>query len=353
MKEKKIDISIIVPIYNAEKYLVRCIDSVKNQSYDNYEMILINDGSTDASEEICLKFQKEDSRIRYLYQKNLGVAEARNNGIRQARGKYVALLDNDDCLNVDFFKCVMEQDKEDADILLFQYENVFTDEEMRNKSQKTNMSITSKMFVGQGEYLQREMFCPTSEDIKKSTIVFPWGKVYKRKFLLENNIFFDSRVKLCEDVYLNLQAYEKALKVLYVNYPAYFYFHNIQSAGKAFNPKVVEIETNNIKILDEYVYSRPRSKEYIKAYDNCLCFRYWSCCFSYFVHPDNSKKISNIVKEMKNFEKETNVRRAFSTLPRIRYSMENKEWLFLMAIKYHLYSSILWLARMKMKMSRG
>lgn len=353
MKEmKQIEISLIIPVYNAEKYLERCIASIKNQTYNNYEVILVNDGSIDASERICKEYQQEDDRVRYIYQENAGVAEARNNGIRSARGKYIALLDNDDYINPCFLEKITEYDNEDAEVLLFQFENVFSDNDIQNNL-KNKKSITEvETFENQGDYLQREMFCPTSESIKKSTIVFPWGKAYKREFLINNNLFFDSNIKLCEDVYLNLSVYEKANKVVYIHYPAYYYFHNIESAGKGFNPKVVEMETNNIKLLDEFVYSKKRTKEYLRAYDNCLCFRYWSCCFSYFVHPENSKKLSDIVYEMKAFERETNIRRAFYTLPFIRKSMELKEWIFLMAIKFYLHLPMLYLARMKMRKGR-
>ena len=347
-----IDISIIVPIYNAEKYLSRCIDSIRRQSYNNYEVILINDGSTDDSEKICLAYEREDSRVRYIRQENAGVAAARNYGIKNARGKYVALLDNDDYFNYDFLKQIMVHDEQNADILLFQYINV-TGEHTKKQEQVVLEKICTESLVKKGEYLQREMFCPTSEAIKQSTIVFPWGKAYRREFLLENGIHFDSRIKLCEDVYFNLKAYEHAEKVLYVHYPAYFYFQNIHSAGKGFNPKVVEMEEYNIRLLDEFVNAKPRNKEYMKAYDNCLCFRYWSCCFSYFVHPQNTKKIRQITQEMKEFERRTNIRRAFKTLPKIRKSMEKKEWIFLMAVKYHFYVPMLLVARKKMKLSRG
>ena len=145
-----IDISIIVPIYNAEKYLSRCIDSIRRQSYNNYEVILINDGSTDDSEKICLAYEREDSRVRYIRQENAGVAAARNYGIKNARGKYVALLDNDDYFNYDFLKQIMVHDEQNADILLFQYINV-TGEHTKKQEQVVLEKICTESLVKKGE----------------------------------------------------------------------------------------------------------------------------------------------------------------------------------------------------------
>lgn len=95
-------ISLIIPIFNAEKTLQRCLDSVRQQTYSNLEVILIDDGSTDGSRNICMSYTKRDSRLRYLYQPNAGVSAARNLGLDAATGTYVAFLDSDDWLSPDY-----------------------------------------------------------------------------------------------------------------------------------------------------------------------------------------------------------------------------------------------------------
>ena len=96
-------ISVIVPIYNAELYLEQCLESIKNQTYKNFEVIMIDDGSTDKSQEICKKFSNSDKRFKLICQKNSGVSAARNKGISEATGKYIYFCDSDDFCNIDIF----------------------------------------------------------------------------------------------------------------------------------------------------------------------------------------------------------------------------------------------------------
>lgn len=354
MNNREIDISIIIPVYNAAKWLNSCLESVKKQTYKNYELILINDGSTDESAQICKNYALKDERVVYIEQENRGVSYTRNLGIQIAKGKYVTLLDNDDYLNIDFLKIIKNNIAKEPDVLIFKYKDVSSQREIENNVVvENNTCVQTILLEGKSEYLQKEMLCPRDSNLKEYAIVFPWAKVYKKDFLMENNLQFDARIKLCEDVYLNLELYDKANKILLVDYVAYFYYRNLESAGKGFNPRVIEMEKNNIKLLDRYVDSKHRSCDFYFAYSNCLCFRYWSCCFAYFIHPQNKLSIKQIIAEMKQFEKDSGVRRAFGQLIKLRNSMEAKEWLFFMAIKYHLYFPIVYFARLKMRKSRG
>lgn len=106
MNEK---ISVIIPVYNCEKYLNKCVDSVLNQTYTNYEIILIDDGSTDRSSEICDKYEKVSKKVKVLHQKNSGVSQARNNGVDIAEGKYICFLDSDDYIEKEYFKFAIEK----------------------------------------------------------------------------------------------------------------------------------------------------------------------------------------------------------------------------------------------------
>jgi glycosyltransferase involved in cell wall biosynthesis len=95
-------ISIVVPVYNVESYLEKCIDSILNQSYSNFELILVNDGSTDNSGKICSDFEKKDSRIKVINKDNGGLSDARNHGIDIASGRYITFIDSDDFVEVDY-----------------------------------------------------------------------------------------------------------------------------------------------------------------------------------------------------------------------------------------------------------
>ncbi|NLK11775.1 MAG: glycosyltransferase family 2 protein, partial [Staphylococcus equorum] len=98
-------ISIIIPVYNAERYLKKCIDSVLVQSYDNFELLLINDGSTDKSGDICKYYAEQDNRVKVFYKKNGGVSSARNMGIKYSKGDWLYFMDSDDFLSNKCFDC--------------------------------------------------------------------------------------------------------------------------------------------------------------------------------------------------------------------------------------------------------
>ena len=113
-------ISIIIPVYNSERYIHRCIDSILRQTYQDYELILVDDGSTDRSGEICKSYANEDNRIIVIYQKNAGVSSARNAGLAIAKGKYITFCDSDDELLPDYL-AVMINEPEEAELVIAGY----------------------------------------------------------------------------------------------------------------------------------------------------------------------------------------------------------------------------------------
>ena len=115
-------ISVVIPFHNTERYLKRCIDSVLNSTYKDIEIILINDGSTDHSPEIAMKYCKRDPRIRLFNQKRKGVSVARNLGIEQSRGEWIVFVDSDDFISEDFLETVAEKKYEREELLIFNYE---------------------------------------------------------------------------------------------------------------------------------------------------------------------------------------------------------------------------------------
>ena len=112
-----IDISILMPVYNAEKYLNETIDTIKNQSFSNWELIIVDDGSTDNSKEICTKLMNDDKRIKYILQENLGVSHTRNVALENAQGKYIVFVDSDDLIHEDYLKILINSiEKNNSDI---------------------------------------------------------------------------------------------------------------------------------------------------------------------------------------------------------------------------------------------
>ena len=132
-------VSVIVPVYNVSKYLQQCFDSIKNQSYKNLEIILIDDGSTDGSSIICDELKKEDKRVKVIHQKNKGLAETRNIGIKHSTSNLITFIDSDDYIEPNMFK-VLKENILDNDLIIFNYNKIVKNETFKvNNKQSTNL----------------------------------------------------------------------------------------------------------------------------------------------------------------------------------------------------------------------
>lgn len=223
-------VSVVVPIYNVEKYLNRCLQSIINQSYKNIEIILVNDGSTDNSLQIAEEEEKNDSRIKIITQKNQGLSMARNTGIQHATGEYICFVDSDDFVHKDYVKCLIENlEENDSDISVCDYLYINEKDETwskKNKGEKifSNLEAINDLLVGNQE-----------------TEVMAWNKLYKLSLFKENNIFFP-KGKLHEDNFTTYKLYYYAKKISLIPDKLYFYLQRTDSImGKKFNIKRLDV----------------------------------------------------------------------------------------------------------------
>lgn len=239
-----IKLSIIVPIYNAEKFLRKCIDSLINQRLKEIEIILINDGSKDRSDEICNELSTMYKNIKYFKIENFGCSFARNYGINKSIGEYITFVDADDWVDKDMYIEMYQKSKaENLDILICGYSRINEKgqiiEEVLPQLKNTNDYIK----------LDSEWFnCP-------------WNKIYKRDLVIKNKIEFLKNCHMGEDMVFNVKAFRVAEKISLVKKSYYNYFINENSV--TFNPnKKIEIfhaikEIKNIGIsfqkLDECI----------------------------------------------------------------------------------------------------
>ena len=190
-----VDISIIIPIYNVEQYLRECLDSILAQTFHNFEIICVNDGSTDASVEILDEYLKKDGRIKIFHQKNSGAGMARNFGLRKAEGKYILFLDSDDYFEPDLLQeLYLRAQKLDADLVVCSSRKV--DEngniiEVQNPNMPINLSLTPM----EKPFNRRDFLY----DIFNLLTPVPWNKLIKRSLLKEYNIEFPS-LRIYEDI---------------------------------------------------------------------------------------------------------------------------------------------------------
>ena len=210
---KKPIISVIIPAYNSEKYIGRCLDSVLTQTFRDFEVIVVNDGSKDDTGEIVKRYAEKDKRIRYIEQKNMGVAKTRNKAVTLAKGDYIAFIDNDDYIDEDYLERLYSKE---CDIVLSGY-----------RRPDVAGRIVKKIV------LERE-------DWSKFLIPAPWAKIYRRAFILENKIeFLDNDIG--EDVYFNLIAMLLAKKIKYLTYVGYNWFYNDSSVSNTKQKKFSDV----------------------------------------------------------------------------------------------------------------
>ena len=214
-------VSIIVPVYNSESYLDRCIKSILNQTYNEFELILVDDGSTDASGAICDEYAQKDKRIRVVHKNNTGVSDTRNEGIRLSKGKYIQFVDSDDYLEpCATWELVEAIEKYQSDIVICGYKLI-----LNATGKSVCYSYEDQVLnLSYNEYLDR-----FSELHSRILLNPPWNKLYKAECIKNNNISFDSTIDLAEDLIFTLEALRQCRNITVI--PSTFYNY-ILYAGK-------------------------------------------------------------------------------------------------------------------------
>lgn len=215
-KKNDIDISIIIPVYNSEKYLTECLDSLLNQSLKKIEIICIDDSSTDNSYSILLDYKNKDKRIRVFNQEHSNAGDARNIGIKKAKGKYLLFLDSDDFFEENLCQTAYYYaDYSDADILLFGGYKY-------NDKTKIKDKLPGLLNI---EYTPlNRIFSPAEvrEHLYHLTSSAPWSKLFKKSFIVKNKILFQSLTN-ANDVYFTRISMTLAKKIFAVNEPLVYY----------------------------------------------------------------------------------------------------------------------------------
>lgn len=221
-----IKISIIVPVYNAQIHLEKCITSLLAQTIDEVEFIFINDGSTDDSQKTIALFQQKDTRIICLNQENQGVSVARNNGISIAKGEYIGFVDADDYVENNYFETLYTNAKKyDSDVTISNY----------HSSQEGNQFISKSLFkeniVYKHNFIQENIIPVFIKTDKLNAI---WNKLYKKQIIDNHNITFPKGIPLGEDGWFNLNFFNVAKKAIFIDYAGYHYIDVTGSATRNF-----------------------------------------------------------------------------------------------------------------------
>lgn len=248
-------VSVVIPIYNVEKYLERCLNSLIQQTYPDFELICVDDGSTDLSHSILNNY-KNNSKVKIITQENQGLSAARNTGLKYVTGDFITFIDSDDWVNKDYLKVMMDiQNKENSDIVCVDYmrtENTFDQNNINDniKYNIVNENVADVLFSGRVSN-------------------FACGKLFRSSLILNYESFFPVGEKY-EDIGSMYKAFDKARNVAYTNEKLYYYYVNPTSITSTKNLEDVEDKIHHIHNIINYKFSQEYSC--LDGYIDVKCF---------------------------------------------------------------------------------
>ena len=229
-------VSIIVPVYNTEEYLPRCIKSILNQTYKNIEVILVNDGSTDQSGQICDLFANKDDRVLVIHKKNTGVSDSRNEGIKLSSGKYLQFVDSDDYIDENMTEILIEAVQHgEADIAICGYKVI---------DYKTEKSVPRSYSQPEMNFDFKRLLTIFDDLYLKADMNSPCNKMYISSLIKKNRIYFDPKLDLGEDLIFNLEVIKKCDKFSIISACPYNYiqYDNGQNLTGKLRTNMYEIQ---------------------------------------------------------------------------------------------------------------
>lgn len=240
-----IKVSVIVPIYNAEKYLVQCLDSIVNQTLKDIEIILIDDGSTDGSAEIC-KMYLSDSRVSYYHKENEGLAAARDDGMMRANGEYIGFVDSDDWIKPDMYEKMYTAAKSnDSDVVFC---NCIQNENGHRFNRELPVGAYDRDKI-KSEVLPQTLAFISKDGGKRAIRWSNCMRIYKKDTLNKNNIKFDRRLRRSQDLQLTYESMLVAQNFYYIDEP---FYHNrvvLDSLSRGYTKNMWPLYTYLIEIL--------------------------------------------------------------------------------------------------------
>lgn len=287
-------ISIVIPVYNSEKYLKRCIKSVLKQTYMQFELILVNDGSTDKSLEICNEYKKRDNRIKVINKQNEGSIKARKAGIESATSDYITFIDSDDWIHSKTLENIDKRIKEDNPEVLV-YNMYKTLGKFKFIKKKFNTLYFDKKDIYEGRDIKDELVVAYLTGHPFSSGLC--GKVYKKKILLDNGKYLKNIKFLGDDLYYNLEIFLKIKKVSMINKPLYYY----RTGGytSKFMPYLFDDSINGYRIQKKVInqYFKHDIERRYNGISIMLLNTFKTCLYNIFLSDLDNYEIQNKILE--------------------------------------------------------
>lgn len=279
--------SVIIPIYNSEEYLVRCIDSVLAQTASDFELILVDDGSKDRSGDICKKYQEKDSRIKYIRKENAGVSAARNTGIEYATGDYIGFIDSDDEILPDMYENLLRAAQQSGtDIVICDAITVYSDGRTEDD---TIPEVPNSMLIN-------------TADIKPEQLLYmagaAWRCLYRKTLFDDKNVRFPVGIKLSEDRIFNILAMGSAKGIYYIKKQLYRRYVILGSAVNKYHKDYFKTVINAALKTKEALEYGNFGEDFLKTYGIQTANGAMSAVYNEF-HKDSKKRFSEKISSLK------------------------------------------------------
>jgi glycosyltransferase EpsJ len=322
-------VSVVVPIYNVEKWLERCLKTILSQSSIDLEIILVNDGSSDNCGEICEHYARRDKRIKVVHKDNGGLSSARNAGIEVATGKYIVFIDPDDIITQDYFEVLLSTaEKYNCDAVVSGYKKVPINE-IVVPGFKINEVMDGKRFILSSPKIH-----------SNNDLCFVWRYLYRLSIIKEYQIRFNEKVFIGEDVIFNLEYLLKSKRVMAISDVCYLYTVN--------NPDSLMRVTYKPKLESSLILQHKIRKQLSKEF-NLFSYKHYRKDFAYYYMNNIYGMIINNLKNGKNRHIKSELRRIVNyemfsdSLKEIgfSYNCNNiKEYIYYLALKFKFYSIV-------------
>lgn len=318
--------SVIVPVYNVEKYLSKCIDSILSQSFREFELILVDDGSTDNSGKICDEYLQRDSRVIVIHKTNTGVSSARNTGISAAKGRYITFVDSDDYLDKDFLSnAITKIEEENADLYIsgIQMETYCNEVCVDTKS----YTFSHNMVCDVCRLLVRENI-----DYPTICISGPCCKLYRRDIIIEKEILFDISISLGEDCIFNLD-YLASINKIYCDTEIFYYYRreNANSLYSRFNSEIFKINEKIINRKIELCEQVGINEKYILALQHEFVNNVIGSIIHFYIHNASKTQKFTLFQDLSRHSLIKNTK---------KHSLSLKERTIFALLKYKLFHLI-------------
>ena len=345
MKEQP-QVSIIVPVYNVENYIERCLNSLVNQTFKDIEIITINDGSTDKSLELLNKYAKEDIRISVIDLGDEGVSYCRNLGIEKANGKYIMFVDSDDWIDSSMVEVMYKKAEENKlDLVMCSYIREFKDH-----SKEKIFNLPQEIIYKDNEVkneLLRKLVGPIKEELSNPEMLDAlgtvWGKLYRADILKENKIKFVDLKEIgsAEDTLFNIFTFNYLKKLMFLNKPMYHYWRdNLKSVTSQYNPKLKEQRKVFFKYISDFIKENNFEQVFEEALNNRICT---SVLGLGLIECSQNNKISEInkIKNIKKIIYEEYIRNAYKNLELKYFSIHWRVFYFFIKNKMSFCSYLM------------